>query len=136
MRWSDAITPTQAHAGFWEGLAVAEVRAGYCDDCGRWMFYPRVICPHCGSRAVHLRPLAGEGVVYSVTTVRRPLFEDWGNEPYRVVLADMREGVRVMGRLLAPLEAPCRIGDPLRLTVVDVAEGKRWFLFKLLEENS
>lgn len=135
MRWADAVSPSSAHAAFWEGLRDGRLLAGHCGACDRWSFYPRAVCPHCGALAPVLRPLQGDGEVYSVTTVRRPLFEDWGDAPYDVVLVDMIEGVRVMGRVLGAA-GRVRIGDPVRVTFLDVRDDRRWYAFLPSEETS
>jgi uncharacterized protein len=128
MRWADAIVPSTVHPEFWAGLRNGRLVACHCEACGRWSFYPRAVCPHCGALAPLLSPLGGDGVVYSVTTVRRPLFEDWGPEPYDVALVDMEEGVRVMGRIVGR-SARARIGDAVRVTFLDAGDDRPWYGF-------
>lgn len=67
-----------------------------CAACQRHVFYPRVLCPHCGKDALGWVPSAGRGTVYSVTVVARRA-EQGG--PYNVVLVDLDEGVRLMSRV-------------------------------------
>lgn len=134
MRWAESIAPTAANAAFWEGLRSGVLLAAHCAACDRWSFYPRAVCPHCGALHPALEPLRGEGEVHSLTTVRRPLFEDWGDEPYDVALVDMVEGVRVMGRVDAPTGS-VRIGDPVRVGVVAVDEERHWYVFTPIEEG-
>ena len=64
----------------------------YCASCERAVFYPRVLCPHCGSIELEWRDSAGVGVVYSQTFV--PAREGGGRH---VLLVDFDEGFRVMG---------------------------------------
>lgn len=67
-----------------------------CTGCARSIFYPRVVCPHCGGASLEWQPSPGTGTVYSTTVVaRRPA--DGG--PYNVVLVDLDEGVRMMSRV-------------------------------------
>ncbi len=67
-----------------------------CDSCARHVFYPRLVCPHCGGTRLHWVAAGGEGTVYATTTVsRRP---DQGG-PYNVALVDLDEGVRMMSRV-------------------------------------
>ena len=72
-----------------------------CGDCGRHVYYPREVCPHCGSSALDLVAPQGTGTVYAATTVRRK--PDAGGD-YNVSLIDLDEGVRLMSRVegLAP----------------------------------
>jgi uncharacterized protein len=65
-----------------------------CDGCGVAVFYPRVLCPVCGSDALRWRTSSGRGVVYATTAVYRR-----DAEPYNVVLVDLEEGFRMMSRV-------------------------------------
>lgn len=61
-----------------------------CGGCGALLSYPRVLCPRCGSRELAWEESAGEGTVYSATTVH-------GREgSHGLCLVDLDEGVRVM----------------------------------------
>lgn len=73
----------------------------YCLECKHHIFYPRVICPHCGASSLKWVQSQGTGTVYSATVIaRRP--EKGGQ--YNVVLVDLDEGVRLMSRveMIAP----------------------------------
>lgn len=129
MRWNEAIVPTTANAGFWEGLRAHELRAAWCHACTRWSFYPRAACPHCGALGPELRAVRGAGRVYAVTTVRRSPFEDLGDAPYDVALVDLEEGFRVMGRLLEAPAGSVPIGSSVEVAFVDAAPGKPWYGF-------
>lgn len=65
-----------------------------CDGCGVAVFYPRVLCPVCGSDALRWRTSSGRGVVYATTAVYRR-----DAEPYNVALVDLEEGFRMMSRV-------------------------------------
>lgn len=67
-----------------------------CNECTNHIFFPRVICPHCGSSDVHWVQPSGKGVVYSTTTLRRRP-EKGG--PLNVSLIDLQEGPRMMSRV-------------------------------------
>ena len=42
-----------------------------CNDCGKHVFFPRGVCPHCSSMSLAWVDSKGTGTVYSTTTVRR-----------------------------------------------------------------
>ncbi len=65
-----------------------------CDGCGAAVFYPRVLCPACGSGALLWQTSSGRGVVYATTAVYRR-----AADPYNVVLVDLEEGFRMMSRV-------------------------------------
>ena len=72
-----------------------------CKACTQHVYFPREICPHCGSDDLHWVSPSGKGTVYAVTTVRRKP-ADGGD--YNVSLIDLDEGPRLMSRVdnLAP----------------------------------
>jgi uncharacterized OB-fold protein len=61
---------------------------------GRAVFYPRVVSPHSGSTDMEWRVASGLGTVYA-TTVTYPFKGDG----YNIVLVDLDEGFRMMGRV-------------------------------------
>ena len=87
-----------------------------CDDCGKHIFYPRMVCPHCGGASLSWVEPKGTGVVYSTTTVRRK--PEAGGD-YDVSLIDLDEEVRMMSRVegIAPTEV--KIGMRVRARVID-----------------
>lgn len=90
-----------------------------CIDCARHVFYPRELCPHCGSTALGWVEASGNGTVYAVTTVRRK--PDAGGD-YNVSLVDLDEGVRMMSRVEG--DGTVGIGDRVRARVqVDGGRG-------------
>ncbi|NBS59752.1 MAG: DNA-binding protein, partial [Betaproteobacteria bacterium] len=42
-----------------------------CAGCRQHVFYPRVVCPHCGVDKLDWVKASGSGTVYSTTVVRR-----------------------------------------------------------------
>ena len=71
-------------------------KLGYqrCADCSAAVFYPRVLCPVCGSGALEWRESAGRGTVYATTAVHSR-----NRDPRNVVLVDLDEGFRMMSRV-------------------------------------
>ena len=72
-----------------------------CKACSRAVYFPREVCPHCGSVALEFVVPTGLATVYSSTTVRRK--PDAGGD-YNVCIVELDEGVRLMSRVdgLAP----------------------------------
>ena len=89
-----------------------------CGHCGEHVYYPRVLCPHCGSDQLDWIEPSGQGTVYSVTLVRRR--PDKGGD-FNVCLVDLEEGPRVMSRVEGvPLE-DIQIGMAVEAFVGDAA---------------
>jgi uncharacterized OB-fold protein len=99
-----------------------------CDDCGQHIYFPREVCPHCGSDAVQFVSPSGQGTVYAVTTVRRKPAE--GGD-YNVSLIDLDEGPRLMNRVDNLKPDDVKIGQRVTARVV-VADDKGVVVFDAL----
>lgn len=93
-----------------------------CAACGHAIFYPRMVCPHCGAGEDQLnwQSPSGLGAVYSTTVVRRK--PEAGGD-YNVALIDLAEGVRLMSRVEGIPPADVRIGMAVRAKIVTRDEG-------------
>jgi hypothetical protein len=67
-----------------------------CGGCGRHVFYPRVLCPHCASDALDWVRPSGDGTVYATSVVRQ---RPEKGPHYNVALVELAEGPRVMSRV-------------------------------------
>jgi hypothetical protein len=89
-----------------------------CGACQNHIYFPRVLCPHCGAADPELVVPGGGGTVHAVTTVKRK--PDAGGD-YNVCLVDLDEGVRLMGRVegLAPAAVTIGLRVRARVAIVD-----------------
>ena len=108
--------PAGAEARYQSQLNEGRFLIQRCGDCGKHIFYPRVVCPHCGGASLAWVEPRGTGVVYSTTTVRRK--PEAGGD-YDVSLIDLDEGVRMMSRVEGVPPAEVKIGMRVRAKVVD-----------------
>ena len=106
-------------------LAEGKFLIQQCNDCGQHIYFPREVCPHCGSDAVQFASPSGQGTVYAVTTVRRKP-ADGGD--YNVSLVDLDEGPRLMSRVDNLKPDAVKIGQRVSARVV-VADGKGVVVF-------
>lgn len=86
-----------------------------CSSCGKAVYFPRELCPHCGHGELAWVEPAGSGTVYAVTTVRRK--PEAGGD-YNVSLIDLDEGVRLMSRVDGLPSSEVRIGQRVQARVV------------------
>ncbi len=99
---------------YFDHLANGEFHLQHCTGCDKAVFYPRAVCPHCGSGALESRPASGNGVVYATSVVRqRP--EKGG--VYNVALIDLAEGPRMMSRVEGVAPEEVNIGMAVRAEV-------------------
>ncbi len=79
---------------FARGVSDGLLRYQRCGDCDRAVFYPRVLCPFCGSQSLRWCDSSGQGVIYAHTWVNS---RDGG---YSVALVDLDEGFRMMSSVV------------------------------------
>jgi len=113
--------PDKAFAGF---LLNDEFRIQQCADCQRHIFYPRIICPHCGSQHTKWVVASGQGVVYS-TSVPRGMPEG----EYNIALIDLAEGPRMMSRVVGVPPEQVTIGMKVTAFIGEI-DKKTVVLFK------
>ncbi len=115
---ADPTPPPGPEKIYRDKLAAGRFEIQRCAACAKHVFYPRVLCPHCGAdRLEWMRP-SGRGTVYSSTVVRRRP-ADGGD--YNVVLIDLEEGVRMMSRVAGI--APQAVAIGLRVQARIAGEG-------------
>jgi uncharacterized protein len=112
-----AVAPTidGASAEFWSALEDGRLVVPSCNSCGRHSFPPMPSCPLCGSLDVSQDEVSGAGTIYSWAKVHialDPAFEP--DVPYTVLVVDLREGGRLMGRFLDD-DRPPEAGAQVRL---------------------
>lgn len=94
---------------FWEAAAQGRLLIGKCKACGKPHYYPRALCPFCGSDATEFVQAGGGGSVYSYSVMRRvPV-------PYALAYVTLDEGVTMMTNIVdCDLDA-IRIGQRVRV---------------------
>ena len=97
--------------GFRDGLRAGVLRYQRCLGCGRAVFFPRLLCPHCGADKLEWVDSAGRGEVYAITTTRSR------SGDYAVALIDLDEGFRMMCTVRDELDGEVRIGDRVEAVV-------------------
>ncbi|MGQ7794552.1 Zn-ribbon domain-containing OB-fold protein [Faunimonas sp. B44] len=110
-------SPEARYRAFLEAGQLAIQR---CGACAQHVFYPRAICPHCGSGDLAWVAPAGTGAVYTTTVVRRKV-EQGGD--YNVVLVDLDEGVRMMSRVAGLAPEAVTIGLRVRAEIARDGEA-------------
>ncbi len=86
---------------FLDAWRAGALRIQHCRGCGRSIFYPRPVCPHCWSLDLEWRLSSGEGEVVSFSKIYRPNHQAFENE-IPVVLAEIRlvDGATLLARVL------------------------------------
>jgi uncharacterized OB-fold protein len=108
--------PSGPEKRYLDALAAGRFEIQKCAACAKHVFYPRVLCPHCGSDRLEWVAPSGRGTVYSTTVVRKKP-ADGGD--YNVCLVDLAEGVRMMSRVVTVPPADVRIGMRVKARIAD-----------------
>jgi uncharacterized OB-fold protein len=98
--------PTPDTQRFWDGCARGELMLQRCRDCAEPYFYPRPICPACGSTDVEWFRASGRATLHSYVINHRPArgFEDDG--PYAIAVVQLAEGPRMMTNIVGVPNTP------------------------------
>ena len=116
--------PDHESQPYWDGAAEGKLRLQRCTACGRFRNYAQLVCPDCYSLDVEWVEASGHGTIHSWTVAHHaflPAFR--GDVPYTLVIVDLREGPRTMGRLDASAQQHLRVGLPVRILFERNAEG-------------
>ena len=100
---------------YFDALKSGVFRIQRCGACAKHVFYPRVLCNHCGSPELAWVDASGNGTVYSTTVVRRKA--DAGGD-INIALIDLEENVRMMSRVDGVSPDEVRIGMQVKVAIV------------------
>ena len=64
--------PTPKTQAFWDALKAHRIDIQQCEDCHKWVFFPRLHCPHCFSRRLSWKTVSGAGELHTFTLARLP----------------------------------------------------------------
>jgi uncharacterized protein len=93
--------PTPESAPFWQGCRDHKLLLQYCVACGKYQFYPRVICANCMSEQIEWREASGRGNVETYTIVTRAVSDAYAADvPYVIALITLEEGPRMMSNVI------------------------------------
>jgi len=120
---------------FFKNLKEGRLTTTKCAKCAQLLWPPRVVCPNCLSNEFEWVDLGSEGELYAFTEVRigAPLgfVQD---VPFCVGLVKIG-GLTVSSRIDNVKYDELKIGDRLRLKVVELEDGRVFYRFAKPKEN-
>ena len=90
-----------------------QLRGEVCECCGRHLFPPRDVCPHCHQPADEPYAYSGEGTVYSFVYEPPRGYEQFA--PYTVALVRLKEGPLVTAQLTDVDPEAVHVGLPVEM---------------------
>ena len=108
---------------FWKATKQHKLLIQECSDCQEKIFYPRKVCPECWSSNLGWSEASGKATVFSHTVtmdmVEPKFMEDL---PYVLALVDLKEGVRMMTRIVDCDPEDVHIGMDVEVAFEDVTD--------------
>jgi uncharacterized protein len=101
--------PNPETKAFWEGAAQGRLLIKKCLACQQVHYYPRAICPFCGSDRTEWQQASGRGSIYSWSVMRR------AEVPYAIAYVTLEEGVTMMTNIVDCDLDGIRIGQRVRV---------------------
>lgn len=113
---------------FWDALqSDGALLLRECQACGRLHFYPRGLCPFCGSTRLAWQAASGAGTVYTFSVMRRV-------EPtYCIAIVEVAPEVQMMTNIVNSDLDEIRIGSTVALDVSYDAQGFAMPTFRLVK---
>jgi uncharacterized OB-fold protein len=105
---------------FWDATTHGTLLLKSCRSCRVIHWYPRSMCPACGSFDTEWIEASGRGVVYSFTIVRRGAPPTYAQAmPYVVAHVELTEGPRILTNIVDCAPDSVGIGDRVEVLFHD-----------------
>ncbi len=108
--------PTAETAAYWEGCRKHQLLIQRCTQCGRYQFYPRIVCTACMSDGIDWVQASGHGRVLSFTVIHRAVSAAYkADVPYVLALIELDEGPTMMSNVVEIDAESVVIGLPVEV---------------------
>ena len=114
---------------YWAAAKEGKLLVKRCNACGEVHYYPREICPHCGSTDTEWREASGKGTIYSFSVMRR------AEIPYVIAYVTLDEGVTMMSNIVDADFDAIAIGKAVEVTFRETEGGMALPVFRLAAEG-
>lgn len=110
---------------FWAAGAAGKFLLKSCKACGKAHWYPRVVCPLCGSDDTHWVETSGRGTIYSYSVLER------ADPPYVLVYVRLDDGPILISNLLEAQADAIHIGAVVQARLIPIEDGRSMPFFEL-----
>jgi uncharacterized protein len=110
---------------FWDAAQDNRFILKYCNSCKESHYYPRTICPHCGSDDTTWVESKGLGEIYSYTVMRRGV-----EVPFAMAYVRLNEGISVLTHLTNCNFDAIQIGQKVKVVFQETQDGVKTHLFE------
>ncbi|MFN8634954.1 MAG: Zn-ribbon domain-containing OB-fold protein [Chloroflexota bacterium] len=116
-------TPDPVTQPFWDSLKAHAIQLQKCGGCSTYVYYPRSVCPGCGSDDLSWTAVSGRGTVHAFAIPHRhPNRVFTADGPYVVALVELAEGAKIMSNLVDvdPTPDAIKVGMAVEIVYDDV----------------
>lgn len=103
---------------YWAAAKDGKLMLKRCNACGEPHFYPRSLCPHCGSTDVDWLESNGKGTIYSYSVMRRAKI------PYAIAYVTLDEGVTMLTNIVEADFDALSIGQAVQVDFRETEGGQ------------
>lgn len=112
---------------FWDAAQNNRLLLKVCNSCNESHYYPRTICPHCGSDSTVWVDSQGLGEIYSYTVMRRGV-----EVPFAMAYVRLNEGVSLLTHLTNCDFDTIKVGQKVKVVFQETQDGQKTHLFEPL----
>jgi len=99
LRLSPSVTSVEFP--FWDAAKKGKLVIQKCMDCNKFVFYPRIYCPHCHSAALVWEEASGKGKIYTYTVVHSNCHSSFLEDlPFIIAIIKLDEGVQMLSNII------------------------------------
>jgi len=110
---------------FWDAAQNNQLSLKFCNSCKEPHYYPRTICPHCGSDDTSWIESKGHGEIYSYTVMRRGV-----EVPFAMAYVRLNEGISLLTHLTNCDFDAIQIGQKVKVIFQETQDGTKTHLFE------
>lgn len=99
---------------FWDAARQGRLLIKRCGACSKPHYYPRAICPFCGSPETQWEETTGKGAIYSYSVMRRG-----AGTPYTLAYVTLDAGPSIMTNIVDADVDALGIGDRVTVRFVE-----------------
>jgi uncharacterized protein len=110
-------SPDPESKPFWDAAREGRFLVRGCNSCGKVHWFPRTICPICGSSDTEWKEGSGRGKIYTFTEMHR------AKEQYILAYVELEEGPRALTNIVDCAFGEAQIGQDVEVVFVPTAEG-------------
>ncbi|MDQ3148233.1 MAG: OB-fold domain-containing protein [Actinomycetota bacterium] len=119
--------PDADTAPFWEAARERRLVVPRCASCGHWIWQPKPLCPRCSTPDPLWTEVDGAARLASWTVLRPPVLPAYADRvPFVIVLAELDEGVRLVGQLVGDDGTLLRTDGTAEGIAMDARLALRW----------